>query len=204
MIDTASLLAFAAAYLAAVLLPGPGVTALIARVLARGTRGNGLFIAGFTTASLLWFSLAATGLSVLAAGLGSVFVLIRILGAAWLLYMTWKMWHAPVLPPREPAVAADGAWRLFLAGLATNLGNPKAMVFFLALLPAVVPVGNVGPGGFAVLAGTVLAIVVLVLGSYALAAGRARQIFASARARRLAQRGGSLIMASTAAGLALR
>jgi acyl-CoA synthetase (AMP-forming)/AMP-acid ligase II len=49
------LLVFAAAYLAVLVLPGPGVTALVARVLARGTPGSPAFIAGFVAGALMWF-----------------------------------------------------------------------------------------------------------------------------------------------------
>jgi threonine/homoserine/homoserine lactone efflux protein len=80
-VDRTSLLVFAAAYLAALILPGPGVTALVARVLSRGTHGASAYIAGFVAGSLLWFTIAATGLAVLASTFAAVFVAIRYAGA---------------------------------------------------------------------------------------------------------------------------
>ena len=56
------LLIFASVYLLAVATPGPGVAAIIARSLARGTQGAVAFIAGFWIGDLIWFSVAATGL----------------------------------------------------------------------------------------------------------------------------------------------
>jgi threonine/homoserine/homoserine lactone efflux protein len=199
-----SLLVFAAAYLAAVILPGPGVTALVARVLARGTRGAPAYIAGFVAGALTWFTLAATGLSALAATVAPLFVAIRYAGAAYLLYLAWKLWRAPLRPIDAVDASPDGPGRLFLAGLAVNLGNPKSIVFFLALLPTVVNLDALTPLGFAELAAVIVAIVAGVLSVYAAAAARARRMFTSPRAARLMNRGSSVVMAGAAAAVAAR
>src|SRR5271167_4446225 len=123
--DHARLLVFAAAYLAALVLPGPGVTALIARVLARGTHGAPAFIGGFVVGSLVWFTVAATGLAVLAASFATIFVAIRYAAAAYLLYLAWKLWTAPPRTLEMPQMSPDHRGRLFLTGVAINLGNPK-------------------------------------------------------------------------------
>ena len=129
--DITHLLVFAAAYLAVVLLPGPGVTALVARVLTRGTHGAPAYIAGFVTGSLLWFTVAAAGLAALASAFGVLFTVIRYAGAIYLVYLAWKFWTAPARPFDAADTSPEGRWSLFLAGAAINLGNPKAVVFFL-------------------------------------------------------------------------
>ena len=58
VIPIAHLVVFAAIYAAAVASPGPGIAALVARVLAEGTRGNGAFVAGFIVGDLIWFAVA--------------------------------------------------------------------------------------------------------------------------------------------------
>ena len=63
--DIDRLLVFAAAYLAIVILPGPAVTALLARVLARGPGGAAGFIAGIAAGALIWLAIAAAGLAAL-------------------------------------------------------------------------------------------------------------------------------------------
>ncbi|HKU95219.1 MAG TPA: LysE family translocator [Vineibacter sp.] len=202
--DIENLLVFAAAYFAVVVLPGPGVTALIARVLARGPSGSPAFIAGFVAGALLWFGVAATGLAAIAATFATLFVVIRYAGAAYLLYLAWKFWTAPPRAIETTDVSPDGHGRLFLAGLAINLGNPKAIVFFLALLPTVVNLDTLTPLGFAELAAVLVAIVASVLSAYALAAARARRLFTSARAVRLVNRGSSIAIAGAAAAVATR
>src|SRR5262245_5526074 len=146
--DLSHLLVFAAAYLAVVLLPGPGVTALVARVLSRGTHGAPAYIAGFVTGSLLWFTVAATGLAALASAFGTLFTAIRYAGAAYLMYLAWKFWTTPARPFEASDTSPDGRWSLFLAGAAINLGNPKAVVFFLALLPTILDLDALTVVGF--------------------------------------------------------
>ena len=202
--DLPSLLVFAAAYLAVVVLPGPGVTALVARVLSRGTRGAPAYVAGFATGSLLWFTVAATGLAALASAFATVFLLIRYAGAAYLLYLAWKFWTAPARPISTSDTSPDGRWHLFLAGAALNLGNPKAVVFFLALLPTVVDLQALTAVGFVELAAIVVLVVSVVFGAYAAAAGRARRLLSSPRAIRLMNRGSSIAVAGAAAAVAAR
>jgi threonine/homoserine/homoserine lactone efflux protein len=206
--DHTHLLVFSAAYLAVLILPGPGVTALVARVLARGTDGVTAFIGGFVVGSLAWFTIAATGLAVIASTFAAVFVAIRYAGAAYLLYLGWKLWNAPAsapatAPDARPA-APDGAGRLFLTGVAINLGNPKVIVFFLALLPTVVDLATLTPLGFAELALAIAVIASGVLTAYALAAARARRLLTSRRAVRLMNRGSGVVMAGAAITIAAK
>jgi threonine/homoserine/homoserine lactone efflux protein len=198
------LFAFAVAYLAVLVTPGPGVTALVARVISRGTHECPAFIAGFVVGALTWFTIAATGLAVLASTFAVVFVAIRYLAAAYLLYLAWKLWTAPVRPVSTDKLSPDGRRRLFLAGLAINLGNPKVIVFFLALLPTVVDLKLLTPLGFAELALIVTAVASSVLTAYALAAARARRMFTSPRAIRLMNRGSGVVMAGAAATIVTR
>ena len=202
--DHSRLMVFAAAYLAVLILPGPGVTALVARVLARGTQGAPAFIAGFVGGSLLWFAIAATGLAVLASTFATLFIAIRYAGAAYLIYLAWKLWTSPVRAMGDAQTSADGSVRLFLTGLAINLGNPKVIVFFLALLPTVVDLAALTPLGFGELAAIIVAVASGVLTAYAVAAARARRLFTSPRAVRLANRGSAAIMAGTAVTIATR
>lgn len=204
MMDGSHLLIFAAAYLAALILPGPGVTAVVARVLARGLHGIPAFITGSVIGSLVWFTIATTGLALLAETFASVFIAIRYAGAAYLLYLAWKFWKAPPRPLDAGEIVPDHRGRLFLTGLAINLGNPKVMVFFLALLPAVVRLDTLHPQGFAELAGVIVLIVSGVLSAYAILAARARKLFTTPRAVRLLNRGSGTVMAGAAIAIVAR
>lgn len=200
----ASLLVFAAAYLAVVILPGAAVTALVARVLARGPAGAPAFTAGITLGSLIWFTVAATGLAAVAASFAEALVAIRYAGACYLLYLAWKLWHAPVRSAEAQDRTPGSALSLFLTGLSLQLGNPKAVVFFLALLPTVIDLQALTLAGFAELCAVIVLIVAAVFSAYAIAATRARRLLTSPRALRAVNRGSSLAMAGAAAAIAAR
>ncbi len=202
--SVANLLVFAGAYLAAVLLPGPAVTALVARVLARGARGAPAYIAGCAAGSLLWFAVAATGMAALAASFATVFVAVRFAAAGYLLYLAWKLWTAPPRAMAQADTSPEGWGRVFLSGLGINLGNPKAVVFFLALLPAVVNIGTLTLPGFAAIAATIAAIVAGVFAGYTVLAARARRLFTSGRAQRVANRTSATVLAGAAAMIVTR
>src|SRR3954467_8264955 len=133
------LLTFCAVYALAVATPGPGIAAIIARSLAHGFKGAPAFVAGFVVGDLVWFTVAATGLAALAKTAATLFVAIKWAGVAYLLYLAWKLWRAPAA--RVEVKDDDGrqhGWRAFVASLMLTLSNPKAILFFLALLPTVV------------------------------------------------------------------
>ena len=203
-VTASALLLFAGAYLAVLIMPGPGVTALVARVLARGTQGVPAFIAGFVAGALAWFTLAATGMALLAALLAPVFLAIRYAGAAYLLWLAWKLWRAMPRAAQLQDGAPDSHRQLFLLGLAINLGNPKVILFFLALLPTVVDLASLPPLGFVELAGLVALLASGVLSGYALVASRARRLLTAPRAQRLVNRGSAAVVAGAAASVALR
>lgn len=112
--------------------------------------------------------------------------------------------HWPARPTSSPVAREPEDKNLFLTGLAINLGNPKAIVFFLALLPSVVDLGGLTPLAFGALAAIVVAIVVGVFGAYTLLAIRARRLLRSARSMRLVNRGSGIAVAGAAAAIATR
>src|ERR1700716_544526 len=124
---------FSLVYMLAVASPGPGVAAVVARAVGRGTRGAPAFIAGFIVGDLTWFTLAATGLAMLAQVAYTAFVVVKFAGAAYLLYLAYRLWTAPAAPhTNAQPERRERPYQLFMGTLALTLGNPKTMVFFLA------------------------------------------------------------------------
>lgn len=169
-----------------------------------GPNGASAFIAGFVAGALVWFTIAATGLALLAETFASVFIAVRYAGAGYLLYLAFKLWAALPRPLGTGEVAIDHRGRLFLTGLAINLGNPKVIVFFLALLPAAVRLDTLHALGFAELAGIIAVIATSVLSAYAMVAARARRLFTTPRAMRLLNRGSGAVMAVAAVTIVAR
>lgn len=195
---------FCFVYLLAVATPGPGIAATIARALARGTSGLPAFIAGFVVADLTWFTFAATGMAALAQAAHGVFLAVKYLGALYLLYLAYRMWRAPAraVPTDTEVVGGDSMLRVFAGALVLTLGNPKAMVFYLALLPTVIDLQSMNLGAFAWIALAITLILSAVLTTYAVAAARARRIFRNERAVRWLNRVSGTVMAGAAAGVA--
>ena len=199
------LLIFALVYALAVAAPGPGVAAVVARSLGRGLAGAPAFIAGFLVGDFIWLTLAAAGLAVLAKTAYTLFLAIRYAGAAYLLYLAWRLWTTPARTLAETEVRRrERPLQLFLGTLALTLGNPKTMVFFLAVLPTVVELKRLTLGGFLEIALVILLVLPLVLGAYAVFAARARARLSRPEAVRWLQRTTGAVMAGAAVAVATR
>jgi threonine/homoserine/homoserine lactone efflux protein len=199
------LLLFGLVYLIAAASPGPGIAAIIARVLSNGMSGIAGFIAGFVIGDLIWFSLAATGMAALAQSAHTLFVAVKFAGAGYLLYLAYRLWTTPVRPVEESRVQSDQkAWRVFVGGITLTLGNPKVMVFFMALLPTVIDLDHLTLTSFLKVAFAICVILSSVLSLYALAASRARRFFQAERPARWLNRVSGTVMAGAAVAVASR
>jgi len=199
------LLTFSPAYALAVAAPGPGIAAIIARGLAHGLKGAPAFIGGFVVGDLVWFAIAATGLAALARTAATLFVAIKWAGVAYLLYLAYKLWTAPA---KQVDVQSDDrkqhGWNAFLASLMLTLANPKAILFFLALLPTVIDLASMNTVRFLEISAAIIVVQPLVLGAYALLAARARELFTTPKAVRRLNRSSGLAMAGAAVVVATR
>src|SRR3981081_2977163 len=191
VMDVAALVLFASTLLVAAASPGPGIAALVAQVLGKGPHRAGAFAAGLILGDLVWLGVAILGLAAVARTFHEVFLVIKYAGAGYLIYLAYRMWTAPAAPRDVTGDGRrDGFARLFLAGLAVTLGNPKVVAFYLALLPNLIDLPRVGLFGYVELAGISGVILTVVFGAYAIAAARARRLFRSPRAMRLFNRAG--------------
>ena len=141
--DLSVLLVSAGALILAAGLPGPGIAALMAQVLARCARSVLPFLVAMWVGEAMWLSFAVFGLALIAEALHGLFVVMKYAGVVYLGYLAWKMWTAPIETHSLPETSSDRPWRMFAAGLTVALGNPKIMVFYLALLPSIVDLTSV-------------------------------------------------------------
>jgi threonine/homoserine/homoserine lactone efflux protein len=204
--EPTTLLAFTVALTIAALLPGPGMTAVVARALAVGFRGTIPLIFGMIAGDLVFLTCAALGLAALAATFATVFTVVKFAGAAYLLWLAWQLWTTP--PHGDTVVAAAApsrsSLRVLAGGLALTLGNPKTIVFYMALLPTVVDFAGLTVVGYVELV-AIVAIDLMIVGAlYAGAAARARDLFRDASARRVLDRTAGAMMAGAAVAVATR
>jgi threonine/homoserine/homoserine lactone efflux protein len=163
-------------------------------------------VLGLIAGDMVFLTCAALGLAALATTFATVFTVVKFAGAAYLLWLAWQLWRAPLhgdavaatrAPDRSPA-------RVWLAGLTLTLGNPKTIIFYMALLPTVVDLAALTPLGFAELSVIVFVDLLLVGAVYAALAARARDFFRDARARRRLDRLAGTMMAGAAVAVATR
>ena len=202
--DLAGLLVFAGVYFLAVASPGPGIAAIVARSLSTGFRRAVPFVLGIAAADLIWLAFSALGLTLLMQSFHGVFLAIKYAGCAYLVYLAWKLWTAPVKSLEDEPTARGEGFRLFLGGVALTLGNPKVMVFFVSILPLVVDLQALTPLAFAEVAVLTMLIINTTLLAYAYAADRARRLVASPRTMRRINRVTGGVMAGAAAAIAAR
>lgn len=196
------LLAFAAVCFAAAIAPGPDILLISSRAVTRGPVGGALAACGVVTGLSVHILLAATGLTALFASSMAAFEVIRWAGVGYLFYLVWSLLRdsgdAAVSDQPSPSRQYSS---LFLQGLLTNLLNPKAVLFFLALLPQFVdPARGVVPIQIAILGLELMMIALGVFLGVAYAAGVLGR--GLARSRRL-MRWQNRIFASALAGTAI-
>lgn len=198
------LLVFAGALLLAAGSPGPSLAALVAQVLARGARTVLPFLVAMWVGEAMWLSFAVFGLVLIAETLHGLFVAVKYAGVGYLIYLAWRMWTAPTGPGSLPETAGDRPWRMFMAGLAVTLGNPKIMMFYLALLPSIVDLTHVGLAAWAELVLTMLVVLAVIDFFYLGLAARLRRFVTDPARRRLANRVSAVVMGGAAAAIAAR
>lgn len=202
--DPSLLLVFAGALLVAAGSPGPSIAALVSRVLTRGFRDVLPFLAAMWLGEVLWLTLAVAGLAAIAETFHLLFVGIKWFGIAYLLYLAWKMWTAPDTVDAATLAADRSPGRMFFAGLAVTLGNPKIMVFYLALLPSIINLETITFLGWAELALTLLVVIVAIDLTWSLLAVKARTFLRTPRAVRMTNRASATLMTGAAAAIATR
>lgn len=202
--ELGALLVFAGALIVAAGSPGPSIAALVARVISRGPADVLPFLAAMWIGEAIWLTLAVFGLAALAQTFNVLFLVIKWAGICYLLYLAWKMWHAPVALSGDALPERNSALKLFATGLAVTLGNPKIMLFYMALLPTIIDMSRLSLFGWFELTVTMLLVLVLIDLVWVFMAVRARRLLTNPRAMRLANRCSAGIFAGAAVGIASR
>ncbi|MDP6342995.1 MAG: LysE family translocator [Alphaproteobacteria bacterium] len=201
----ATILAFALAILLLALTPGPGMLACIARALSAGLAPAFAVMAGTKLADLIFLSLAIAGMTGLSFAMGEWFVVVKIAGGGYLIWLGYRLW---IRDPAPPAIGPRGGRRGLLgdlfAGLTIGLSNPKVIVFFAALLPTFVDLGGIGASDVLILVSLVLGIAIAVDVVAVMLAVRARRLFTTRTAMRRLNRLAGVTMAVLGAAVATR
>lgn len=201
----ASYLALALAVFILALTPGPVVVATVARSLFSGLGASIAFVAGVAAIDLAYLLLAVFGLSAISSVLGELFIAIKILGAAYLIYLGIRLW---IDRTHEMQIAGAPVprrfWKSFTEGALVDLGNPKIILFYAAFLPTFADLGALGSGDVAGMAAVVVGILIATNLGFAWLASRARALIRSRRAVTAINRTSGTLMIGAGAWVATR
>jgi threonine/homoserine/homoserine lactone efflux protein len=206
VIGWSAVAAFFALELTLCLIPGPAVLFTVATTLRRGGRHGCAAIAGIVAGNTTYFVLSGAGVAALLLASYDAFAVVKYGGVAYLAYLGLRALftkpRALELADRSTAAADPDRARAFRGALVTQLANPKAIVFFVAVLPQFIdPHGNV-PLQIAALAFVSVVAETLVLSSYVALAERIRRSRSAVRARLWIERAGGAILIAIAARIA--
>ncbi|PLX61145.1 LysE family translocator [Sedimenticola selenatireducens] len=128
-----------------VMLPGTGVIYTISTGLFVGRRASTAAAVGCTFGSIPHLLVSILGLSAILHLSAQAFVVLKYLGAAYLLYVAWTMWRDTGRLNIEEKRCQRGMRAIAVKGFLINILTPKLSMFFIAFLPQFVPVGSVSP-----------------------------------------------------------
>ncbi len=178
--------------------PGPGVFAVLARAMTQGARSCFSLALGMAISDVVYLVLACYGLAAIAENWGDLFLVVRITGAIYLLYLGWKMWHTrPRLDIESPTEKARNQAMSFLQGFLISASNPKVILFYIAFLPTfmdlkMLTLKDIVLASFITIVGLMLGLMLI-----AVMAAWARKQLQSARAMKGLNRvAGSIMMAA--------
>jgi threonine/homoserine/homoserine lactone efflux protein len=185
--------AFVAVCLVAIIVPGPTNTLIVANGIRHGTRAGLLNVAGTQAGLALMLAVAGIGLTSLIEAAGHWFEWIKLLGAAYLVWIGIQMIRSSGrLDDGTAAIAPRGGF--FVQGLLVALGNPKQLIFFGALLPQFVDPAGDHATQIAILGATALVFAAASDGAYALASGRIGRRLTQRRVRLFSRIGGGFLI----------
>jgi threonine/homoserine/homoserine lactone efflux protein len=198
-------LAYSAALGVAAAIPGPGVTALVARALGSGFRSSLAMSFGLMLGDLTYLTAVVLGLAFVAQSFGMAFLAIKWAGVAYLAFLAWRFWTSGITPETvEARKARGGLVSSFIAGLTVTLGNPKTMIFYLAITPTIVDVKTITLADYAILTTVTVLVLFVVLVPYLALAAKARWFLKSPRALKVLNRTAAGFMMGAAAAIAAR
>lgn len=192
-----NIFAFAAMIVLWTLLPGPGLAAVFSRALIAGPKAGFAVIAGLALADVIFMAIAVGGLFAVAMALGPMFMVVKYAGAVYLVWRGVQILLRANKSLNIESVRSDTLWRDAGVGLLITLGNPKAILFFGAILPLFVDMTTIGFVEFTILSGIVAGVSTFIYGAVAVLATRLCRVTASITAlKRLRQVTGTLLIGS--------
>ncbi|HEY3719707.1 MAG TPA: LysE family translocator [Roseiarcus sp.] len=184
---------FLLACIVVVIVPGPTVTLIVANSLRHGRRAGMLNVAGTQLGLVLTVGIVLLGLASLIAAMGAWFIWLRLVGAAYLIWLGCKLLMASGemaagAAPRTPRAG------FFVQGLAVALSNPKTLLFFGAFFPQFMDPNRDFTLQVLIMGATAMAVAAISDSAYALLASRAGAALSRRRVRLMTRASGGMLI----------
>lgn len=206
MLDPSQILTYVLALAIAVAIPGPGITALVARSVSSGTLTGFAMLGGVVLGDLTYLSFAVFGLAVLAKSFSVLFLMVKWGSVAYLCYLAWQFWTADYhslddnnSPSRKDLFSAA------VSGYTLTLGNPKTIAFYLALLPIIINLETISVNTWAFVLIPLTATVLFGVGAiFILGAVAVRHVLSSKKAQKVLHRSAAIAMVLAAGTMLIK
>jgi threonine/homoserine/homoserine lactone efflux protein len=200
-----TLSAFFATSVVLALAPGPDNIFVLTQSALRGRLVGLLVTLGLCTGLLMHTAAVSLGVAAIFQASALAFTILKLIGAAYLLYLAWQAFRAGAAEIRGNTRERDCGWRLYRRGILMNVTNPKVSIFFLAFLPQFTdPARGSLTLQLLCLGGIFIVATILVFGGIALAAGALGEWFhSSAQAQRVIHRVAGAVFVGLAIHLAM-
>lgn len=187
------------------IIPGPGIAALVGRALGAGLYRTLPMLMGIILGDIVYLTFAVGGLAVIATSFASVFFIVKIGGACYLLYLAYLFWVHGIKPTQvKKGTGKREGIATFMAGFAVTMANPKTIIFYIALLPSVIDIASVTLDAYFALAAITALVLFAVLAPYIVLASKARDTFKNEKSLKIMGRSASAILTGTAGWILAR
>jgi threonine/homoserine/homoserine lactone efflux protein len=176
------------------------MTAVIARALGAGFRPAAGIVVGVAIADAILSVVVLVGMAAMAEALGRAFIVVKLIGAAYLIWLAIQLWRRAGANAAPTAASTRDALSGFLVGVT----NPKAIAFYAAFLPGFVDFDTLGAADVVLVTAIVTLVLLTMNLIVAAAAARARRALASGRARRYIDRLAATLFVGSGIALATR
>jgi len=184
--------AYLAACLIVVLVPGPSVTLIVATSIRHGARAGLLTVLGGQIGIATTILVVAIGLTSLIEAMGHWFDWLRLAGAAYLVWLGWRMIRASKAGTPSPPTPPRGGY--LAQGALVALSNPKTLIFFGAFFPQFIDPARDQLLQMTIMGVTALVVAAISDSAYALAAGRAGRALSARHVRLLSRASGGMLI----------
>lgn len=170
----APFIAYSLALAIAAIIPGPGIAALVGHSLGGKLKSSAFFLAGIALGDVTYLTIAVIGLAALAQSFAGALIILKILGGGYLLYLAYVFWTSDIEVSKLKKHKSQSWYSAVLTGYAVTISNPKAIIFYMALLPTVLDLNAVTFANWSVLTALTIFIIFASLSPYAILAAKAR------------------------------